>query len=259
MQIGIRFVTPKASILTNPDWLPEMAKTVEHAGRKSHRSEGSIGPGSAAPFIEKVAKKKGHESILEHAFITVDARMSRVASHQWVRHRLSSHTQESQRYCSYAHKKWGHILDVICPPSISGLDCQILEGTIVYAEGALSPNADWVYHVEALAPDEVQPMRTAFGERLPWRNWCRATLRSYGAYLHLLRESDIAPEDARFLLPNACRTEIVTTANVRQWRSFMRLRCEPHSQWEIRKIARELQADFSALAPWGFSDLPTYG
>jgi len=46
----------------------------------------------------------------------------------------------------------------------------------------------------------------------------------------------IPKEDARFVLPNATRTEIVITANLRQWRHMIELRTSKHAQWEIREV-----------------------
>lgn len=259
MKLAICIVEPKVNILTPTEWLPVMAQQVEMAGRKSHKSEGRMTDDSAERFIHKVAFHKGHESILEHASITVDMRMSRAASHQLVRHRIGAYTQESQRYCDYSSDKFGQTLEVICPPSI--LDhISLPSGTLVLAEQGLGEDLD--YHVLAPASsipwpdneDERPYCRldlAALGE--PFRYWAFTILRAYGKYLWL-RDQGVPPEDARFILPNAAKTEIVTTFNVRQWRHFFRMRCDKHAQWEIRGLALNLLQRFRELAPWGFGD-----
>lgn len=62
-------------------------------------------------------------------------------------------------------------------------------------------------------------------------------------------------EDARFVLPNSCTTEIVTTANFREWRHVLNKRCEKHAQWEIRYLAHRILQILSTNAPSAFEDL----
>ena len=63
------------------------------------------------------------------------------------------------------------------------------------------------------------------------------------------------PEEAREHLPNACKTEIVVTMNLRSWRHFFEMRCDPHAQVEIRNLALSLLDEFYGLMPVVFSDL----
>lgn len=62
------------------------------------------------------------------------------------------------------------------------------------------------------------------------------------------------PEDARFILPNACNTEITVTANFREWRAIFALRCEKHAQWEIRDLCTELLKILHEKEPAVFED-----
>lgn len=62
------------------------------------------------------------------------------------------------------------------------------------------------------------------------------------------------PEDARFILPNACNTEITVTANFREWRSIFALRCESHAQWEVRNLCTELLRILYNKEPAVFED-----
>jgi len=59
---------------------------------------------------------------------------------------------------------------------------------------------------------------------------------AWKAYSELL-ELGLKPEDARFVLPNACTTTITVSGNFREWRNFLTLRLSPRAQWEIRGLA----------------------
>ena len=65
----------------------------------------------------------------------------------------------------------------------------------------------------------------------------------------------IKNEDARFVLPNACTSEIVVTANFREWRKIAMLRCDKHAQWEIRYLAMKILWILRENAPSAFEDL----
>jgi len=75
-------------------------KQIERYGRVCYKSEGRITPESAEPFIKRIIRS-GHESVLEHASITVTFICDRGVSHEIVRHRIGSYSQESTRYTRY--------------------------------------------------------------------------------------------------------------------------------------------------------------
>lgn len=66
---------------------------------------------------------------------------------------------------------------------------------------------------------------------------------------------NIPSEDSRFVLPNACETELIMTANFREFRHFLKQRLDSHSQWEIRKLAHEILIKLHEQAPSVFEDL----
>ncbi len=70
-----------------------------------------------------------------------------------------------------------------------------------------------------------------------------------------LQELGISNEDARFVLPNACTTEIVVTANFREWRHILKLRTYRAAQWEIRAVCIEILNTLSERAPSCFVDI----
>lgn len=250
MRLNLCIVQPAVRLLTPTAWLEDTARIIEHAGRLSHKSEDRISEDSAAAFIHSIAFGLGHESIVEHGNITVLARMSRVASHQWVRHRISAYTQESQRYCDYSHEKFGQTLEVICPPSILPPEA-LPDNTIVTATHDPSDEeCDYKLLLPRSEGYESAPMNMA-GEA--FRRWAITVMRTYGHYTWL-RQNGIKAEDARFVLPNATKTELAVTYNIRSWRHFFEMRCTKHAQWEIRKLAQTTLRMFMELAPWGFGD-----
>lgn len=79
---------------------PDAERVIELAGRTAYQSEGRITPGSAPKFIRRLISM-GHESVLEHACASLRIVTDRGVSHELVRHRIASFTQESTRYCAY--------------------------------------------------------------------------------------------------------------------------------------------------------------
>ena len=155
-------------------------------------------------FIEKLLKL-GHLSPLEHVSFNFGVEgISRACSHQLVRHRIASYSQQSQRYVgehSKKHKDSGEkIFDFIIPPSIE----------------AAGKN-EWF----------VEKMR----EIQKWYDELVEALGDSGAKSN---------EDARFILPNAAETKIIVTMNARELLHFFSVRCCNRAQWEIRDLATEM-------------------
>ena len=77
----------------------------------------------------------------------------------------------------------------------------------------------------------------------------------YKKYISL-RSSGMRPEDARFVLPQASKTELVMTANLREWRHVIKQRAlNPHAQWEIRSLMKAVLYELSHYLPVFFEDL----
>ena len=215
----IEIVEPSVEIL-HPQATDIMLypKLTELFGRTCYKSEDKITPTSAEKFCRMLIRR-GHESVLEHLSVTVRVVCDRSTSHQIVRHRLNSFSQESQRYCDYGKVKSRKVddgndgqakLKVICPPKI----------------------------VEA-------------GLLVPWQAFVSAAYQMY----QRLRGEGIPPEDARSVLPNAPKTEIVWTCNIRQWRWVFTQRCSKHAQWQVRGLMTELLGQLHMHAPVLFGDL----
>lgn len=116
----MKVISPSFEIIT-PLERGEVLKKIEQAGRIAHKSEDKITAESAEDFVKRLIKM-GHESVLEHVSISVIIICDRGISHELVRHRIASYTQESTRYCDYAKK--GEI--VFIKP------CFLKEGTAEY-------------------------------------------------------------------------------------------------------------------------------
>ena len=109
----MRVVEPSVSIESSITQ-DEAMMLIERAGRVCYKSEGNIADGSAQQFIKGILKR-GHESVIEHIAITVRVICDRGVTHEIVRHRIASYSQESTRYCNYAQDKFSNEITVISP------------------------------------------------------------------------------------------------------------------------------------------------
>lgn len=92
----------------------EALSVIERAGRVCYKSEKNIKDGSAEKFVRGILSR-GHESVIEHVSITVRVICDRGVSHEIVRHRIASYSQESTRYCNYATDQFSNEIAVIKP------------------------------------------------------------------------------------------------------------------------------------------------
>lgn len=110
----MRIVEPSAKLL---HVTAHAEALIERCGRVCYKSEDRITPESGAAFVRMI-RDRGHFSVLEHATATVLFVIDRGVSHELVRHRIASFSQESTRYCNYGKKKHGGEITVIKPPGI---------------------------------------------------------------------------------------------------------------------------------------------
>lgn len=98
----VTIIAPTARLLTPAEEIAGWAARVEYAGRVCYRShDRSDGTAEGAAAFCRGLIGRGHESVLEHVSLSVEIVCSRTCSHQLVRHRLCSFSQESQRYVKY--------------------------------------------------------------------------------------------------------------------------------------------------------------
>lgn len=179
---------------------------VETAGRTCYLSERVEGD-TTENFIKR-AIRRGHESILEHATVSLRFICDRGVSHELVRHRLASYSQESTRYCNYSKGKFGNEITVIQPCWLEKPGPEVTEAT-------------------------------------DWDVWEFEMERAEQTYFKLLGMG-WTPQQARSVLPNSLKTEIVVTMNIRNWRHFFKMRYfgvsgAPHPQMaEVAELAYNL-------------------
>ncbi|MBR3410145.1 MAG: FAD-dependent thymidylate synthase [Candidatus Methanomethylophilaceae archaeon] len=167
----------------------------------------------ASEIVEDIDSEKvlsrivgmGHHSVIEHAVFTFSVEgVSRALTHQLVRHRMASFSQQSQRYVSLTEPTY------VTPHTIEG-----------------DPEAE-----------------KRFEE----------TMDSIWKAYRDLEEMGIPAEDARYLLPNGCTTNITITMNARELLHFFSLRCCNRAQWEIREMADRMLELCMEVSPVIFKD-----
>lgn len=205
----MKIIEPSVELVNAPAY-ETLLTTIETAGRTCYKSEDKITDGSAERLIRNLIRW-GHESTIEHSSITVRFICDRGISHEIVRHRMASYSQESTRYCNYGKDGFGGEITVIAPSWCA-------EGELTY---------------------EV---------------WKKACLKAELAYFDLL-SIGCTPQEARAVLPNSLKTEVVMTANLREWRHFCKLRCDKPAHIDMRVVANELLAVFKTAYPVFFEDI----
>jgi len=195
----------------------KILEKLEKIGRVCYKSEDKIKDESAEKFISGIIKS-GHESVLEHEKITVRFICDRAISHEIVRHRMASYSQESTRYVNYQKKG----LQFIQP-------CWFVND---YTENI---------NLEDISNQE---------EKI----WLQSMILLEKNYNKLIEKGWTAQE-ARSILPNSLKTELVMTSNIRGWRNFFRLRCPKSAHPQMRELSIPLLKKFQELIPILFDDL----
>ncbi|MDR0883659.1 MAG: FAD-dependent thymidylate synthase [Oscillospiraceae bacterium] len=191
----------------------DLLRRLERAGRTCYKSEDRITGDSAQKFVAMLLRS-GHESVLEHEKVTLRLICDRGVTHEIVRHRIGSYSQESTRYCNYGAEKFGREITCIRP-------------------------SFWADDSPQLAL---------------WREAMRDAERHYFALL----DAGATPQEARAVLPNALKTEIVVTYDLREWRHFLRLRLSPAAHPQIRELAAEIQRILRENVPVVFDEIITH-
>lgn len=199
-------IKPSVEIEKNYKSGLELVRNIEKYGRVCYKSESKTKENSAENFVRS-AIKRGHFSIIEHEKITARVICDRGVSHEIVRHRVGSYSQESTRYCDYSK------------------------------DGSMQV---------------IEPF--FFADNRPiYENWLGAMQTAEVAYKGL-RELGATPEQARSVLPNSLKTEMIVTYNLREWRHFFYLRGGKGSHPQIRQIAIMLLEKMKEYVPVIFDD-----
>jgi len=190
-------------------------RRIEEAGRTCYKSEDKITDDSADQFIRRLIKS-GHESVLEHENLSVRFIVDRGVSHELVRHRLCAFSQESTRYVDY--NKRG--LTFIKPP--------------------------WVYVQAGMYDEHIMSFNN---------EWLMAMAEAAKSYHRLIAFYNWSPQQARAVLPNSLKTELVMTANLREWRHVLRLRASKAAHPQMQEVMRPLLTYMNNHLPAVFEDI----
>ncbi len=110
-------------------------RRIELAGRLCYKSEDRITPDSYIKFIQMLLQRS-HWSVIEHAVMTAHIVTNRGVTHELVRHRLASYSQESTRYCNYRQGKFGGEITVVRPPELADEQLALWRGSVQASETA---------------------------------------------------------------------------------------------------------------------------
>lgn len=205
----MRIIEPYFEIMEEINGL-KMIERIEKYGRICYKSEGKISDGSAQKFVKSILKN-GHESVIEHEKISIKIVCDRGVTHEIVRHRIASYSQESTRYCNYFDDKFGKELTFIRP---------------VFWKNDRDKMSIWEQSMQKIE-DEYN------------------MLISLGAQ----------PQEARSILPNSLKTEIIVTMNLREWRHFFILRTSKRAHPQMRQVSLKLLLELKKIVPVVFDDI----
>ena len=192
------------------------------AARNCYRAELNATPKTDEETVEKIMRL-GHLSVIEHVGVTVNIICDRGVTHELVRHRLASYSQESSRFCNYGAEKFGRELTFIRPSQCS--EQMLGQHTINWGkEGLVGIREQGPINPELFPGDNVFFWNMAIAER---------------DYMDLL-DCGWTPQQARAVLPNSLATKIAMTANLREWIHVFRLRCDLPAHPDMRATMKPI-------------------
>lgn len=152
----------------------EVMRVLEHMTRKAYQSESKTGPGTAARLIRMLLDKKPtpHESVIEHMGFSVEFICDRGVSHELVRQRLASYTQESTRFCNYSKGEFGNEITLV--PMHDGMTPEQLERRFsLYAQIQSAYLAEIKEGITPQQARDVLPtcLKTDIGVTANFREW----------------------------------------------------------------------------------------
>lgn len=204
----MKVIEPSVELLVGNDTGIDLLKRIEAAGRTCYKSESSITDDSAKEFVAKIIKN-GHESVIEHEKLSFRVICDRGVTHEIVRHRLASYSQESTRYVRY-------------------------DGNMEFIRPLFWSEAEDKYKL--------------------WYQFMAAVEIQYKNLLHM----GASPQEARSLLPNSLKTEIVITMNLRELRHFFRLRCAKAAHPQMQQVAKMMLFGAIDYIPVVFDEFKEY-
>ena len=222
-------------ILTPKNELLDQLLRIERAGRVCYQSEkGKITGETATKFI-KMIMKRGHESVIEHSSLVVRFNnISRGFTHEMVRHRLIGASQESTRYVKPDE------LNFVFPPHVDINKKHVVK--IRHKRNLIQQILEFIGVSDRSHMDREYKLSMVD---------MADTVESF--YASLL-DAGFKAEDARQILPIGIKSQIVVSANLREWRHIFKMRTSRFAHWEIRRVMCNLLSDIKRVVPVVFDD-----
>lgn len=277
----MKLIKPTVEIIRQEKYdLLHIFKFIELAGRTCYKSENKITEDSASEFVDRMIKSR-HGAMLEHgtiyltipisdisdpiiykyilnpyskafidftnSYITTNYRVlvennwlndlryisspnlfharrttvkficDRGVSHEFVRHRVFSFAQESTRYCNYTKDKFDSELTFIIPCWIKDI------------------KEDNYYSFIDYHSDNIDGSK----------EWYDSCLNAEKVYFTLIEDDNWKPQEARSVLPNSLKTELIMTGFDSDWQNFFKLRCAPNAHPQAKELANMLKDKFN--------------
>lgn len=202
----------------------DIMKNIELACRTCYRSEGSVTQDSYKRLIKNCIKNE-HESVLEHEKITIKMLCDVGVYKDLTRHRIASFSIESTRYCNYSKDKFNNKINFIRP--------------VFYTDSWIQTN----YEGSAMTEEELKSMY--------WYN-CMEEIQD--TYMKMSKLG-CTPDEMRMILPHSTAAYVTMTANIREWRHILKLRCSSHTHPAVQQIMIPVLLNFKYNMPELFEDI----
>ena len=176
------------------------------------------------------------EPTLHERRITARFICSRSISHEIVRHRTLSFSQESQRYCGYHKDKFSGEITFIIPQWVKKLHKEIAN-CVDSVTGASQ-----LYLLTMNTVDAMNELRIQDRAINCWYDFLENCEKDY---MFLTTDQELKPEEARSILPNDCKTELVVTGFESDWSHFLSLRLSTAAHPDIRVLAEKLSKEIA--------------
>lgn len=222
-----RFIIPSFEIVSPATEEEGVAllRRIEQFSRISHRSEDLMTDDTWLRFIKQVIVDRGDWSVVEHGTAAVVFRTNRAITHEFVRHRLFSYTQESTRFVNYAKKDQN--------------------------------TGQFVRDMEFVIPlplrkdiDEMSDL-----EKAAWEDFRQGCIEEEQRYQRQIARKVLQPQDARDGLPHALASTIAVTGNLRNWRHLFMMRTSKQTHPLFRELSEPLLTTFQERIPILFDDI----
>lgn len=202
----------------------KLMRNIERACRTCYRSEDKISENSYTSLLKNCINR-GHESVLEHEKITIRLRCDIGVYKDLTRHRHASFSIESTRYCNYSKDKFDNQLHLIIP--------------IFYEPSWSEAN----YEGSAMNDDQLKS-----------KLWYECMSEIEYVY-NTLSNINAKPDELRMILPHSTAATVTMTANLREWKHILELRCAKHTHPAVQQVMIPLLKYFQQTMPEIFKEV----